>query len=321
MKKKGIIIGCVSGGAVLAAAVVLLCVFVFGNKEEAYRVIKVLTAIGHSYITREEIGEIEGYEGMALQSGDTVRVDGNSNLTLIVDEDKVCYVEENSQFKLIAEGTSVSSKTLVSVDYGTLTWDVQNKLAQDASFEIQTPNSTMAIRGTVPQVSVYSDPNLAYNTISKFTVFEGEVDIVYFDKDGTELGTVNVKGGSQIEIGTNDEKTEIISQNDNIDLSEFSKSTIDALLEILENRSESEMGFSKEEVQNALTEIKTADSYNVVFMDSNDRSNSNVFATQTVANGNLLQKPLLQPTEEGKWDVDFSMEVSDDMVVYWIPQN
>lgn len=321
MKKKGLIIGLASGGAVLAVAIVLICVFALGNKEEAYRVIKVLAAKGHSYVSREEIGELESYEGMALQSGDTVRVDGNSTMTLIVDEDKVCYVEENTQFKLVAEGTSVSSKTLVELDYGTMTWDVQNKLSSDSSFEIQTPNSTMAIRGTVPLVSVVKDPNNAYPVRTKFTILEGEVDIKYFDSKGIEIGNLKLSGGSQLEIGSNDQKTEIISQSNSIDMSEFGKSTLEALEEILEERSEKEMGYFKVGIEDSLEKIKTADSYNVIFMDSNDREKSNIFATQVVPNGSKLQKPKLQPTAEGKWDVDFDLEVSDDLVVYWIPEN
>ncbi len=319
MKKKGLIFG-IAGAAVIIAGIVI-SVIAFNGREDAYRIIKILACQGHAYISNEENSEMEGYEGMVLQSGDIVRVNGNSTLNLIVDEDKVCYVEENTQFTLLAEGTSESSKTTVKLDYGTMTWDVQNKLSNDSSFEIQTPNSTMAIRGTVPLISVVKDPNNAYPVRTKFTILEGEVDIKYFDSKGIEIGNLKLSGGSQLEIGSNDEKTEIISQSNSIDMSEFSKSTLEALEEILEERSEKEMGFSKADIEGALETIKTADSYNVIFMDSNDREKSNIFATQVVPNGSKLQKPKLQPTANGKWDIDFDLAVSDDLVVYWIPEN
>lgn len=318
MKKKGLIIGLCAGGALILTALVIILVNVLGKKEETYRVIKVLAANGHSYVTREDIGEFESYEGMALQNGDVVRVDGNSTMTLIVDDDKVCYVEENTQFSLIAEGTSVSSKTLVKVDYGSMTWDVQNKLSKDSSFEIQTPNSTMAIRGTVPHVDVIIDPKDKYPTRCKYTVFEGKVEITYYDVDGEEVGKVEVEGGSQVEIGTDDTKTEIINQTDAIDTSEFSKSTLDAIEEILGTRESGSVSVSKEEIESALEEIKTTDYYNVIFMNSNDTQSSQIFATQSVPNGSKLQKPKLQPTASGKWDVDFDRDVEDDLIIYWI---
>ena len=319
MKNKKIVIGSVIGGVVLLAACGFI-LFKVLTKEDAYRVIKVLAVDGHTYVNREEIGELESYEGMALQSGDIVRVDGNSTMTLMVDEDKVCYVDENTQFSLIAEGTNVSSKTLVKVDYGTMTWDVQNKLSADSTFDIQTPNSTMAIRGTVPNITVGDDTTKKYDSISKFALIEGKVDITYFDNNGNQLGTIDLVGGQTVQIGSNKDTTEVISKEDKVDLSSFSKNSLEALETIFDGREEKDMGVSRSDVSKALNSLQEKDFYTVVFMTSSQTGDAGVFAKQEVANGGLMQIPSLQPTEFGSWDVDFSKEVKNDLIIYWLPQ-
>ena len=96
-KKVGIIIGAVAG-AVLIAGGVIAGIALFKKQPDTYRVIKVIEADGHNLVTRGEITDLEAYEGMALQSGDSIHVDGNSSLVLMMDEDKLAYVEQNTDF-------------------------------------------------------------------------------------------------------------------------------------------------------------------------------------------------------------------------------
>ncbi len=85
-KKTGLLIGGIAGGLALIGAAVAV-IILLTNKTETYRVIKVMSADGHSYVSRGDIKDLEAYEGMALQSGDAVHVDGNSSLILMLDED------------------------------------------------------------------------------------------------------------------------------------------------------------------------------------------------------------------------------------------
>ena len=100
-KKTGIIIGVVSAvvliGGIIAAVSLL-------NKGDSYRVIKVMETEGYSYVKRENAGELDTYEGMTLQSGDAIHVDSNSSLILMMDDDKVAYVEANTDLVLYATG-------------------------------------------------------------------------------------------------------------------------------------------------------------------------------------------------------------------------
>ena len=126
--KKGLIIGGMAGLGVLivAAIVVLVILLKGGTAKDAYRVIKVSKIDGNTYISRGDITDLAAYEGMVLQSGDTVSVDGNSTLILMLDEDKVCYVEQNTELKIIAEGTVNASQTKIELVSGAFTLDVQN---------------------------------------------------------------------------------------------------------------------------------------------------------------------------------------------------
>lgn len=153
MNKKGLIIGIASAALVLAGVIVAFFMLK-GGKEEAYRVIKVMSVEGNAVVYRENSGELSAYEGMALQNGDLVHTEGNAQMVLLLDDDKYAFVEENTDFALYALGSSANSKTAIDIQTGAVTCQVMNKLSNDSSYYINTPNSTMAIRGTVVRISV-----------------------------------------------------------------------------------------------------------------------------------------------------------------------
>ena len=73
-------------GGILIAAVVILLIFLL--REEAYRVIQVSKVEGHAGVQRIDVGNLDAYVGMMLQSDDDVSVDADSYLYLKLDEDK-----------------------------------------------------------------------------------------------------------------------------------------------------------------------------------------------------------------------------------------
>ncbi|MBR5066834.1 MAG: hypothetical protein IKX08_04215, partial [Lachnospiraceae bacterium] len=68
-KKVGIIIGASVLGVLILIAGIVTAVLMIGKKTDVYRVIKVMSAEGHCYVTRGDITDLEAYDGMALQSG------------------------------------------------------------------------------------------------------------------------------------------------------------------------------------------------------------------------------------------------------------
>ena len=152
--KKGAVIGIIVGAFVVIAGVVAALLIFKNKKSDAYRVIKVMRAQGHSTVARGDIDDLEAYEGMALQSGDSVHVDGNSSLVLMMDEDKLAYVEQNTDFSLVAEGSAKDSRTRIELTKGALTCEVRNELSSESTYEVNTPNSTMAVRATSFRIEV-----------------------------------------------------------------------------------------------------------------------------------------------------------------------
>ena len=132
--KKKLIIG--GSAAVAVIAIVVVALLMIFNKEEAYRVIKVLEIDGTASVERENVGDLQVYSGMALQSGDKISVASNSMLVLQMDDDKYAYVEQNSILTMVAEGTSRDSKTIIQLDMGAITCQLENKLSVSSSYEV-----------------------------------------------------------------------------------------------------------------------------------------------------------------------------------------
>ena len=88
--------------AILVIAAAVAIILLITKKKDSYRVIKIYEVEGAAFVQRDGVDDLEPYANMLLKSGDTVRVDAGS-MTLKLDEDKYVYVEENTEFKLIAK--------------------------------------------------------------------------------------------------------------------------------------------------------------------------------------------------------------------------
>ena len=298
--KKGLIIGGMAGLGVLivAAIVVLVILLKGGTAKDAYRVIKVSKINGNTYISRGDITDLAAYEGMVLQSGDTVSVDGNSTLILMLDEDKVCYVEQNTELKIIAEGTVNASQTKIELVSGAFTLDVQNKLNDDSEFIVTTPNSTMAIRGTVVRTEFGENNGKAF---SKTSLFKGETGLTKTNNGENH----DMSAGDEVIIGEADDAT-VVKE---VELSTLTQTTIENLIDI---HQEDPLDIFTEKQLKEEKENKEKDVYTVEFI-----YNSDVFATQDVKRGSTIVEPTLSPSSNGKWYVDLSSPVKTDLKIYW----
>lgn len=334
--KKGAIIGIIVGAVVVIAGVVAALFLFKSKKEDTYRVIKVMRAQGHSYVSRGEIDDLEAYEGMALQSGDSIHVDGNSSLVLMMDEDKLAYVEQNTDFSIVAEGTSKDSRTRIELTKGALTCEIRNELEGESTYEVNTPNSTMAVRGTGFRMEVTNvetikkflessaiQPSMLFmgktlegsgltglNTITRLTVTDGHVAVQLHDENGNPVGDeLKFDADTDILIGGNDSNSCIIKEITGIDPSTFPDITVEFFIEISEGSGK--MIISINDLKDALN----PGDHNITFMYDNA-----VFATQTVEHEGYATEPLFMPTEKGSWDVDFGEPVTTDTMIYWEPQ-
>jgi len=142
--KKGLMIGVITAVAVLLIGVIAVVVL----KKEVYRTLEIIECYGNSAVHRDD-KIIEAYEGMKLRSGDHVSVNENSYVRMCFDGDKYVYLEGQALMKLVASGTQKDSRTAINLELGTMVTELTRKLSDGGSYEINSPNTTMAIRGTI----------------------------------------------------------------------------------------------------------------------------------------------------------------------------
>lgn len=303
-KKKKIII--ISSVAVVLVAVLVVVLLNVLKKEEAYRIVKVYDIKGEAIVTREGIGEMEAYNNMVLESGDVVLLKSGT-MTLKLDDDKYMYVESNTEFRLVATGSAADSKTSIELNYGAVTSDIQNALNEDSSYEVNTPNSNMAVRGTVFRVYTYYEDDVRYTKVS---VFDGKVDseLVYADGSTSKDG-VRVDNGNEVLIYDDKDKTDYVGEPKDINYSELPEEVIVTLMSIVENGTD--IGITYDELNELLQDVSTGP-FTVTFM-----YNGAVFGTQTVEKGQCATIPSLMPAPSGSWDFDFTTEIHMDTTIEW----
>lgn len=316
-KKKKIIIGSAAAAVVVIGIVVaLLMIF---NKEDAYRVIKVLEIDGASVVEREDVGEIQAYAGMALQSGDKISVQSNSTIILQLDDDKYAYVEENSVLHMVAEGTSRDSKTRIQLEQGALTCHVDSKLNSNSSYEVHTQNSVMAVRGTVFRVEIcsnqwiLSEMNDDTQAAVQISVYDGEVSVTLKHPDGTLGESHSVLAGEKAGVGNNTTDSFFLTEEElnKLPVPEESRQVLLSLQSILQKGEK--LSVTQEDLDALLEELNNRAVYEVYFY-----ANGELFGIQEVANGQTPVQPGLSPSPNGRWDVDFSKPITGNTEIYWV---
>ena len=152
-------------------------------------------------VQRSDNGTLDAFDGMQLISQDNVQVGQESFLELLADSDKHIAAEENTGFVLKSSGTSDSGNITIELLYGKALFTIDNKLNENSSFKVTTPNAVMSVRGT--RFSVWYDVTTGQTVIE---VFEGIVEAEYFGK--TEL----VEQGGQLVISNSASEAQSESQ-------------------------------------------------------------------------------------------------------------
>jgi hypothetical protein len=193
MKKK-ILIGII-GLVVIAVGVV--CLITLLPKDETYRSIKVFKIEGTVEVSRNS-EVLEAYEQMMLKNNDEVSVGENESLILKLDSDKYICLDENTKIKLISSEKD-SSKTVIELKEGKIIGEVKEKLKDGETFEVETPNSVMAIRGTTFSVEVDEETDEYEVT---YQLVDGTVDVFVFDQTSgtTKVNSVELQSEQAIVV-------------------------------------------------------------------------------------------------------------------------
>lgn len=207
-----------------AVALLLIMVAVLAitgcGKKDGYRLIQVYQVNGEATIEREKVGSMDAYENLNLLSGDWLSVFTDSFLRLKLDEDKYMLVEEDSEISIYATGDDKKSTTDIQLEKGSITVEVQNKLNDESSFEVTTPNSVMAIRGTVFRISADVDEN--GKPVTVVTILEGSVTVQKKNEKGEVFEEQAIEAGQEaiIYIDQDDVQLTILNEisSENISL-------------------------------------------------------------------------------------------------------
>ncbi|MBQ1340145.1 MAG: FecR domain-containing protein, partial [Ruminococcus sp.] len=273
-------------------------------KDKSYRLLKLFEFSGSGTVTRENKGAITPYANMVLENGDTVKLD-NGVMTIQADDDKFIHLDEHTTIKLNATGTSDKSKTSIELLEGGITSDIRNKLSADSTYEVNTPNSAMSVRGTVFYTFVYEIDGVKYTRIC---CFEGNVSTRLIYKDGTSsIEEVLVPMGKEVIIYEDQTTTDYLYvEPQDIDYSTIPEEELLELKEMIEKENK-DLSITSPEIVRLLE-----GPYIVTFT-----YNKIVFGTQEVKKGELAQVPSLSPSPTGGWDFDFTKPITRDVTIEW----
>ncbi len=157
----------------------------------------------------EALTETERYElvaGDKLESERYIHSFAESDLTMLLDADKHVYAGNDTKLHLTAEGKKGNSKTRIDLYEGTLVIGIDEKLNAEETFEINTPNATMAVRGTVFTITVERQKDRSFATNLK--VDQGAVEAVTTENGEKKTETIEA-GESRDFIGESDKSPEV----------------------------------------------------------------------------------------------------------------
>ena len=194
-----------AGGTVVAVGIGVAVLLQGGG----YRSIAVEQVAG----TVNVVGEMnngQAYKGEHLYSGDDVTVMDASELVMCMDNDKYVYADANTHFKLEASDKSEDSRIKIYLDAGSELNELQSKLEAGETYEVDTPNSTMSVRGTSFRVTVYKASDGLIYTLTEITT--GEVLVRLKTTDGSYNGVEKLfTPGQSALIRGNSEFSEFVS--------------------------------------------------------------------------------------------------------------
>lgn len=254
-KKIGLIGGIAAIAVILCIAAVMI-VTRNGEKED-YRDISVFDLSASATVTRDGT-TLDAYSGMKLMSGDDVKVGDDGYICLLLDGDKYVTLETGTQIRLNASGNKENSKTTIELVQGAVLNELDSKLNDDSSYELSTPVSVMAVRGTVFRAALKSEGEAVTADVM---VFDGKVAAAAVLADGTVSSEENmVAAGDAANFHKTDANSDPEYAPAEISYEDLPADTLAAILKICESGRIPNLSISKEDLQQLIKEKESADS-------------------------------------------------------------
>ena len=235
----------------------LFCLMGCEKKEEDYRQIQIYKIEGKALVTRQGTS-MEVYENMLLQSGDTLATDSETYLQLKLDEDKYILMEPHTEISLYATGNSIDSNTGISLVKGAIVNQLDNPLSEESTYQVTTPNSTMAVRGTTFRVEITYHKR--GESFAKIAVYGGKVECKLIFPDGTIKEPEVVESGEEVLVRGDKKESEYV-RTGQTSYDELKKQVLEFLNQLIEKGEE--LSISKEEVEDLKERIQSLEENNL----------------------------------------------------------
>lgn len=302
MKRRGVLITlCAVGVLVIAAAVAL-----FVHLSSGYRTIQLYQLDGEAELLRSS-RPVEPYVGMMLRSEDHVSTMEESYLYLKMDDDKYMLAEPETRFTIIAKGSAENSKTTIKLEIGAVVNHITAPLSSQSSYEVTTPNSTMAVRGTSFRVYVWFDELGVSHTMLQ--VFEGIVEVHLLYPDGSISEEARrFTAGQTVTIWGDSETSDYDRVEGEIDYYALEIPTLEFL----------KIGINGLETYDiSIPEVEEIIRIKQSFYTVNFKVGNRIFASQSIQWGKTAHIPELRPALSGSWDFNFEKKIYEDTDVFW----
>lgn len=308
----------------ILAVIAVAAIVVFLNKREQtqFREISVFEAEAEATVLRKD-QTIDTYKGMKLENGDRLSVGPKGFIRLLLDDDKYITLEPDTQIELLAAGDSKNSKTEIKLISGAILNEINNELSKDSSYEIHTPNSVMAVRGTVFRVAMQEQSEAS---LVDLAVLDGKVGTALVLPDGSISDEeILVTAGQSAQFASDSDGVRTVFSGKDIDYSSLPELIRNRILELKKNGRLDQLPLTEKQLQDKLdsTNQETpasaapnpgstpASVCTVTFLDEN----GGLFATQKVTAGSKAVKPALSPSSGSAWYSESEEEYSFDTIV------
>lgn len=214
MKKK-ILIPLIAGLLVVIGVILFL---VLKSKDDSYFNIKILDTLGTVNVDRDG-SSLKAQEGLKMRDKDYLKV-GNDGFTRIdCDRETYSHFEHDSEATFIANS---DKKLTIKLIKGEMVVELQKKLSDSEALSVSTPNTTMAIRGTVVAIKVTPTSDGSTRTVNY--CLEGKAEVL--SDDGT---TKSIEAGEGWLTVSDESGNVIVSKEAGAEEFDFAGINIDTL--------------------------------------------------------------------------------------------
>ncbi len=228
----GVIIAVLIAAVTIILTVVIFTVFVGTNTD---RRLYIMEAAGGVSVIRGD-GQAAVGRNTEIKSGDVIVTNGEGTVKIKAENGKYIYIEPNSTVYVDYSEKTEHGKIIVNISDGAVVCRLDNKLKNDAVFQVRTPNSIISAQGTVFCVDFsFHSEYLGYEDVMLTKVFsvESMLDLQLFNNVGEKSGKIQPLGeGFAAELVSSPAFNGYTSLNQEYSFTELSSHMLRSLIQI-----------------------------------------------------------------------------------------